>query len=456
MARRDNEPFGGVLLYDAYDNPITYRHGDSVDSESSAIAIGGRDSSSLFRWIRTDRYGNIQSTPSENTQSAFGETKVSEPYQLANLLFKYNIDPLAWGTDVVGSATVTHVAAKSAAQLYVSSADADNARLRTHDYYQYRFGLGLFVRLNVWHSDEGQTNQVREWGIFTENDGLLWKLDGTALKIVVRTSTSGSPVETVYTQANWSNDPMDGTGPSGLDLDITKNSTYEIQFQWGAGIINFFIDGVLTHKIEGFNKNASPFMQTADLPISFSMKNNGASTAGYMYTCGSAAMIESGEDLPDYSFGAYIPSYVLVSPTERPILSIRPKLTFNGIENRMRVIPVLGKIANDGKRASYRVILDGTLGGGTNFNSVADDSGVEFDYESTTISGGLTMLAGLLPQAIDSDEIKLSMLFHDVSRALRREAFTSNVNTLTITAKNDGSSGGDVEMRASINWWESR
>ena len=445
---------GRVKPYDHNGNALTAVDGDTKGSNRAGIPILGTDGTDL-QLRSTDIYGAITTTPSDYNTTAFGESRIAEPYQLANLINKYNVDANEYGTDLAGAGTVTHEPTKSALKLHVGTASGDKARLRTHNYYKYRAGRGLFVRTTNFASDSGQTNQRRRWGFFDDNDGVFWELNGTALRIVRRTSTSGSIVDNVVEQASWNQDTMDGNGPSGVDLDVTKGNIYEVQLQWlGVGIVGCYINGTLAHRFNNPNTIAGPYMRTAVLPLAYEIENTGASTASDLYYICGSVLVEGGEDQPEYSFGASS-GYIEIGVTEAPLLSIRPALTFNSIENRMHFTPIEALIATEGKRADYKLILDGTLTGAS-FSSVDSESGMEKDTTASAISGGLVLLDSTLPNAIDSRIMDLGKYFNEVSRSLRRQAFASTTNTLTITGKNAGASGGVTEMKASIVWQESR
>jgi hypothetical protein len=416
----------------------------------------GKSDDQFARFLRTDIYGNLQTIPAESGQSAFGETRIAEPYQIANLINKYEIDPNDYGTQTVGGGTVTHLPLQSAIKLAVTGASGDKARLRTHNYYRYQAGRGMFIRLTQFQADVGNANQIKRWGYFDNNDGLFFEKNGTTLRVVRRSSTSGSPVDYPANQADWNMDKLDGTGPSGVTVDITKGSIWELQFQWlGVGVVNWYLNGILFHQMRHPNTIAGPYMRTATLPLTWEIENTGASSPSWISAICGSIMIEGGADEPDYTFGVFNSADVTVSTVERPLLSIRPKLLYNSIENRMVVVPFLASIATDGKRASFRLVLDGVLTGAS-WSSANAQSSVEFDEAATALTGGLTLIRGLLPNAIDSKDLDLRGYFNNIARNLRRLAFTTDVNVMTIMGKNEGASGGNTLMRASLTWQETR
>ena len=107
---------------------------------------------------------------------------------------------------------------------------------------------------------------------------------GTTIALVVRSSTSGSPVDTVIEQKDWNVDRLDGkatqTNPSRLILDFTKIQIQKIDFQWlGAGRVRygFSIGGKLikVHEINNANEADVVYMKTPTLPIRYKIYRSG-------------------------------------------------------------------------------------------------------------------------------------------------------------------------------------
>jgi hypothetical protein len=98
-------------------------------------------------------------------------------------------------------------------------------------------------------------------------------------------------------QSQWNMDKMDGTGPSGYNLDISKMQMAYIDYTWyGAGFIRFGFravngDIIYCHKMPNNNVNTSAYMRSGNLPARFEAFNQGPYTrlvAGNTATRGSA------------------------------------------------------------------------------------------------------------------------------------------------------------------------
>jgi hypothetical protein len=82
-------------------------------------------------------------------------------------------------------------------------------------------------------------------------------------------------------QNQWNMDKMDGTGPSGYNLDISKMQMAYIDYTWyGAGFIRFGFravngDIVYCHKMPNNNVNTAAYMRSGNLPGRFEAINFG-------------------------------------------------------------------------------------------------------------------------------------------------------------------------------------
>lgn len=82
-------------------------------------------------------------------------------------------------------------------------------------------------------------------------------------------------IDTKIPQSSWNLDKMDGTGPSGYNLDLTKMQMFYIDYSWyGAGAIRWGLratDGKVTycHKMVNNNVNPESYMRSGNLPARY-------------------------------------------------------------------------------------------------------------------------------------------------------------------------------------------
>ena len=84
-------------------------------------------------------------------------------------------------------------------------------------------------------------------------------------------------------QRDFNLDRLDGTGPSGYEIDIAKMQMIGIQYTWyGAGFIDFMLRGsdgnfVFAHRMRNSNVNTEAFMRSGNLPVRYEVSNEGPS-----------------------------------------------------------------------------------------------------------------------------------------------------------------------------------
>ena len=306
-----------------------------------------------------------------------------------------------------------------------------------------------------------QKNNVRSRiGYFDANDGVYFEMDGGAgASVNVRSSVSGSPLNTTITQANWNFDTMDGTGPSGITLDFSKAQIFAIDFQWlGEGRVRFgfFVNGVLLicHQFYAANIISTPYMNTANLPVRAEITNTGTAASGTsMKQVCMVVVSEGGVDNPQsYHFSAANGVTAITLTTRRAVLSIRPKLTFGGITNRVVLNPKEIKVLCSSGTCFWELVYNATLGGSPSFTSVDANSTAEFDVAATTVTGGTVVSSGYASGGGDtargtSDDNLLGVLpvTLDITGAVQ--------DTLTLVAT---AFTGSVLVNGAMHWEEIR
>lgn len=116
-------------------------------------------------------------------------------------------------------------------------------------------------------------------------------------------------VDTKIPQSEWNLDTMDGNGPSGYDLDLTKMQMFYIDYSWyGAGFIRWGlrgVDGNVTpvHKMANNNVNAEAYMRSGNIPARYESntfaKTTKASTAASILITDITLNVASTEGFPD-------------------------------------------------------------------------------------------------------------------------------------------------------------
>lgn len=422
------------------------------DGKAQFIAVERNGMQDVLAKLYDYNGSGIQATASR-------ELKVAQLYPFADLTSKYKLDANLWDSITAVGGSVGHVSAQSALRVQVTGSSGSTADLCTNTFYKYQSGYTQLLSISIINSDAGQSNQIRQWGYFDDGDGLFFQVSGTSVSIVERTSTSGSPIDTPYDQLSWNMDPLDGTGPSGITLDVSKGNIYEIEFQWfGVGKARYFINGVLVHEVDHTNTLSAPYMKTAHLPVRFRVTNTGASSAGSLtMVCSRVASQGQVHDPFEWVYSVANPTDKLVGLSEVPVLAIRPKGTFNSIVNRSWVLPRNMSISTDGYKISYKLIYGAALTGAS-WTSVSSGSATEYDFSASSYSGGDLIYQGYLPDGVGTQNIDLTSFFDVFGRFLRLAGFngagTNESDTLVVVAVNE--SVGNTEVRSNFTWAEIR
>ena len=414
---------------------------------------------------KMSRFENVSTKQQDSGDiDAFGRVRISEPFNTFDMQFTYDLEPLFFEETNTGSGDVTHVANSSAARFTTGgTTSGDGTKFQTGEYFRYQPGKSQFV---VWTCILGsKTSDVRKRiGLFDDDNGLFFEQDGSNLKVVKRTKTSGSVVDNAVNQSSWNLDVLDGSGASGIILDESKDNIYIIDFQWlGAGRIRYGFDfgGQITyvHEIKFANTETVPFFVTGDLPFRAEIFNTAtaAGTTTYDLTC-MAILSEGGFNplgIPG-STQSIVLRNVTTANDPLPIISIRPRTTFNSITYRGIVIPKAFEIMSEDASIRYEIVLNGSLTGASFANVDTTNSGVQVDVAATAISGGLVIDSGFLTGARDKTESG------HIGEDIMNKLFLSNdvagttADILTISVSIINSAGTASDCGGSFSWKEER
>jgi hypothetical protein len=297
----------------------------------------------------------------------------------------------------------------------------------------------------------GKTNLRQRMGYFGASNGMYLELSGSTLSFVERSLVTGSVTESRVNQANWNYDKMDGTGPSGMTLDITKAQILWMDIEWlGLGTVRmgFVIDGkfILCHQFHHANIIATTYITTASLPLRYELENLGttASASTLKQVC-STVISEGGYELRGLQQAINIPITAAQSTstagTYYPIASIRLKTSPDKLDAiiLLTALSILG--TGNGVNYNWRIIASGTTTGGT-WVSAGSNSSVEYNITGTSFSGGRVLGSGYTNssnQGATSVDILREALF---KFQLERDTFTSTAFELTLVTTSDG--GGSI------------
>lgn len=388
---------------------------------------------------------------------AFARLRVSSPHNLFDGLQQYNTSPLFFEDVLTGAGTVTHLPNESSILLSTGTASGDKVVRQTREYFRYSPGKSQLILLSAVMG-AAKTNVRQRLGYFDDQNGLFFEVTSAGLGVVQRSYTTGSVVDTRVNQSSFNVDKLDGTGVSGMSLDLSKDNLFVIDLEWlGAGRVRFgvFKNGSIKycHYFLNENTNTTAYMTTANLPMRMELENTGTAASGTSFrnTCSTVITEDASEEKNGILITASNGTTPIAVTTRRAILSIRPKSTFNSIVNRATVKNVQIELLATTNNAFYEIVYNGTLGGTPSWTSVGTHSTVEYDIAGTTVTGGVVIDSGFITAGSGSKSAGTA-----VSNALSKLPFTLDVagaNPITLSVVVTSFSGTS-NVSASLKWLE--
>ena len=391
---------------------------------------------------------------------AFGRLRTSSPMTLFDSSHRYRDNNL-WSTLSANGGSVSFNPSQGLMELNVTNTAGASAIRETTKVFSYQPGKSLLV-MNTFVMASSATNLRQRVGYFGDQNGIYFQLDDGNISMVERSLVTGSVTESVVSRSNWNGDKLDGTGSSGIVLDITKAQILWMDIEWlglGTVRVGFIINGqfIVCHSFHHANIIDSTYITTASLPLRYEITNK-AATGGsktLKQIC-STVISEGGYELRGLQQAASIPINAprtfAAANTYYPIVSIRLKSSPNKLD-AIVILTALSLLGDgDNKNYNWRVVASGTTTGGT-WVDAGIDSSVEYNISGTSFAGGRILASGYVSsnnQSSPSVDILKEALF---KFQLERNSFTSTPYELTLVA-GINSVSGTTGLYASMDWEE--
>jgi len=335
------------------------------------------------------------------TVDAFGRLRMSENFSIGDFKQTYHHHcDLLWTSSSVGGGTSSHDMDRASTIISVGTASGDSFIYQSKKRHVYQPGKSQAVTFTGRFAPL-QTNVRQRMGYFETSNGMFFEANGTDINVVLRSSLSLTDLQ--ISQSAWNLDRMDGTGPSGANIDWSKVQIYYIDFQWlGAGIVRYGLyysaSLVYVHELYNAGTLEHVYMRTPDLPIRYELTNLAGvpATSSMEQICysvrseggfeakGIHRSINSG---PTGSTVAYTGGVPRV-----PLLSIRLRADATGSHVTDVVINV---VANDATNVwAWEVWYNPTISDSANWRNI---SGSTVQYDTTrsgSVTGGYLLASG--------------------------------------------------------------
>ena len=394
---------------------------------------------------------------------AFGRTRISQPFTLFDSSHRYRDNNL-WNLYTAGdTATSTFNANAGLIEMTVGDGGdtADEVIRETTKVFSYQPGKSLLI-MNTFCMAPAKTGLRQRVGYYGTANGMYLELDGTTLQWVERSSVTGVVTESKITQGNWNVDPLDGTGASGVTLDITKAQIQWMDIEWlglGSSRMGFVINGqfVTCHVFHHANLIQSTYITTASLPLRYEIRQEGAggdSTTSTMKQVCSTVASEGGYSLAGLQQAVTTPiatPYQLTNDdTYYPIASIRLKAT----PDRLDAIVVLTALSflpiTNNTTVNWQLRASATTTGGS-WISAGSDSAVEYNLTGTSSSGGRILASGWI-QGSNQGASAIDLLREALFKfQLERNTFTNTAFEFSLVVASDLAT---TDTYASLDWEE--
>lgn len=407
--------------------------------------------------VTSSSTGIVNVQPGGVASDAFGRLRSSTPLTLFDSSHRYKDNGL-WTTTSGTGGTTAFDANAGLVNLNVTTSSGSEIVRETTKCFSYQPGKSLLV-MSTFVMNTAKAGLRQRVGYYGANNGIYLEQNGTsAPAFVERSYVTGALTETSVSQSSWNIDKLDGTGTSGLTLDLTKAQILFMDVEWlglGTVRIGFVINGKLIHchSFHHANLITSTYITTASLPLRYEIRNTAAtaSSSTLKQIC-STVISEGGYELRglQQAIGTSItsPYSLTVAGTYYPVISLRLKST------ALDAIVILTAISlmSAAGTANYvwRVVASATTTAGT-WTSAGADSAVEYNLTGTASTGGRVVAQGYFSgsnQSSAATDILKEALF---KFQLERDGLAGTPYELSLLIS---ASAATSTVHASMDWEE--
>lgn len=322
--------------------------------QTQVVHIADSENPEFIQAIDIQGSASVRFAEGQPILAGFGSLKTSGERVLG--VYESSLDSYEslFSTVTANGGELTYSPSESSEILSVTGSNGSSAKTTTNRYHYYLPGSANVFKGTFSFGDSGKTGNHRSFGPFDSNDGCFFQLYDTTLYVCIRSSVSGSVIDTKVPQSLWNVDKLDGTGKSGYNIDITKINVFWLDYQWlGAGRVRFGVfapDGsrITCHRFENAGAFTVPYMRTGTLPLSFENVNHAATGSSSEIRAVCMAMYTEGTH-EDYTFWRYADAEVnaVTCTTNTTLLSIRATPTVNGKHNSVIIYPETLNVYSD-------------------------------------------------------------------------------------------------------------
>jgi hypothetical protein len=394
-----------------------------------------------------------------SSADAFGRDRVSTPTTLFDSKQLWDSAPLFWDDSETSGAstTSTHSTDTASTVIGVANTTAGKRIRQTFQRFNYQPGKSQLILMTfVLDKSGGGTGIIREVGPMDDANGLFLRDNAGTIQLVRRTYVTGAAVDNAVNQEDWNVDTLDGEGPSRINIDFTKTQILVIDFEWlGVGRVRmgFDINGVVYYAHEFLNANNldEVYISNPNLPLRYSIENDGTGAASTLQHLCSTVMSEGGYDrLGSIRYASTAGTHVDCA-TENiiyAIIGIKLKAThLNAIVN---LIGAHMQEQAGNKQIEWIIKLNPTVAGTFTYADQTNSAvQVATGATANTVTGGVDINGGYFSSAVKGGEEE-----HQLRSAIRLgSAIDGTVDEMVLCARPVGGSSA-IDIEGSMQWRE--
>lgn len=229
---------------------------------------------------------------------AFGKWRVSQPTTLFD--GKQVVDSGSFYFDIktVGGASVTWNSGSAQSTMLVTSTSGSRAIKQTKRIFVYQPGKSqqIICTGKFGTKVDGIKKSI---GSFDDDNGYFYQTSGSSFGVVLRKTINGVKTDTFISQSTWNLDKMNGLGPSGNTLDISKAQIYTMDYEWlGVGRVRYGVVQkgaiIYVHEINNYNSLETVYLRNPNLPIRYEISTHKNTTTGSLMTQICSTVISEG------------------------------------------------------------------------------------------------------------------------------------------------------------------
>ena len=407
------------------------------------------------------RLQNVEiKTQDSSSVDAFQRWRVSNPKTVFDSKQIFDNQPLFWDEELESGASISSAHSTDTASTVITSTinTAGVFTRQTFMRFNYQPGKSQQVMMTgILDRSGGGTGVERRIGIFDDDNGLFFEFDNGVAGVTRRTNVTGTPVDNTFTQVNWNHDIMDGSGPSGIDINWTKFQIFFIDFEWlgvGRARMCLVIHGQIhvVHEFLGANILDKVYMSTPNLPLRYQIITTGSSPASTMEAgCGTVASEGGAQDTGILRYKSTEGTHIdaTTENTIYAIVGVRLKSTHLGAT--IDVVDISLAEHQGSNHYEWILIFNPTVAGSFTYSNETN-SAVQTATGATanTVTSGTIITGGFASSAQKGG----TTISQSVKNALRLGADISNVVDEVVLCIRPIGGTAALDIEGSITWRE--